>query len=484
MTVTVNHLKGLLDQQYNLICFEDLGNLMGRSITGVYRCLKKNYKKKYLPNDRLIFYSKVPVSAEVIQHLIHGLEIFDIDPFFVVFCGETLDQSFDLGQIELTVSDGIEWKGTAPKLSFLCPLPWTSIQINNQGKLRPCCVFEGNLADIKETTIKEVFNGQDYKTIRNQLLNGEIPSGCKNCFKEESNNQMSNRQRSMATFQQEFLLNTIETPSIKNLDIRGGITCNMKCRICDESSSSLWLAEKTKNSITVIESSDWTKQKNQWDQIIDILPQCINLDFFGGEPLLNKQVLTLFELAKKKNFSKNIRLNINTNGSVWNPRFFDFFKFFKLVNIGISIDDIGDRFELQRGSSWHSVNENVKKFVMMNNQKFNAYIFTTINIQNVYYLPELLDWANNLNVTVLLSNLNNPRCLDIDKMTPVAKRIVVDKLSQHPDPRLKDIAHRVSKSSGSDGKEFLEYMLGLDQQRQQNFASSHQEIASAMGYSI
>lgn len=485
MTFSIKDLKTKLEKEYDLVCFEDIGKLLSESVAELYRCLRDNYKEKYLPRERLVFYSGVSVSDSVIQHINHGLQMFDIEPFFVVFYGTGKNQIVaDFHHESLSVTDGCIWSGDAPDLSFLCPMPWTSIQVDNQGKMRPCCVFEGHVADIKKTSINDAFHGTAFQKIQRQLLDGQIPSGCKNCFEEERHRQLSNRQRSLQTFQKEFFLDTLKTPTIRNLDIRGGITCNMKCRICDEHNSSLWAAEKTKHSISLIESSDWIKQKDQWEQLIELLPQCINIDFFGGEPLLNKKILELFEKAHQIDVAKNIRLNINTNGSVWNPKFLDCFRWFRSVNVGISLDDIGQRFELQRGSSWDEVQENVKKFLSMNNESFHAYIYATINVQNIYYLPELFEWADLHQADIILSNLNEPSCLSIDRMTVAAKELVINKLSKHSDQRLRDIADRVAKSPGSDGRDFIIFMRDLDQKRKQNFSLAHQEIASAMGYSV
>jgi len=486
MMLTTQELRTDLESKFNLLCFEDLANLLAKSPSGIYRWLKQNHRDCYAAHDRLVLYSRTAVTKNVIEHISHGLEIFDIEPFFLELYSEIKDASVmpKFHHRAISVSDARIWNGDCASLSYLCPMPWTSIQITNQGKIRPCCVFKGDLDDIARTTIKDAFHGDKYQGIRDDLISGKIPHGCTDCFKEETFNQISNRQRSLATFQNEFFLETIDDPKIKNVDIRGGITCNMKCRICNERNSSLWLAEKTKFSIDKIESDDWIKQPKNWDQLIELLPHCVNIDFFGGEPLLNKPILALFEMAKKMHVAKNIRLNINTNGSIWNQNFADFFPAFRSVNIGISIDDIKQRFELQRGSCWPTVEQNVKKFISLNNHRFHAYIYTTINIQNVYYLPELLEWANEIGADIMFSNLNYPEYLDVDRMTEAAKSLVSERLSRSSDVRLRDIAARINRSMGSDGQEFVKFMLDLDQKRQQDFGLAHREIATAMGYTV
>jgi hypothetical protein len=83
------------------------------------------------------------------------------------------------------------------------------------------------------------------------------------------------------------------------------------------------------------------------------------------------------------------------------------------VKISFSIDDIEDRFEYQRnGANWAQVNVNIRKYCAKISDKFTIDIFPTINIQNVYYLPELLLWAQAINLTITFSILHFPNFLN------------------------------------------------------------------------
>jgi hypothetical protein len=57
----------------------------------------------------------------------------------------------------------------------------------------------------------------------------------------------------------------------------------------------------------------------------------------------------------------------------------------------------------------------------------------TINIQNVYYLPELCEWVNEQEFDLVHFNmLHDPNTMCISKMTTQAQKLVIDRLSTYP----------------------------------------------------
>lgn len=479
-------LKDKLQQKFEILCFEDLGVVFSTN-TGIYKIFKKLYQESYNPNQRLVFYSAVPVDQNIINHIINASNLVDVSTFFILICCPNDISSYistvDISTMQVTV-DGKQWNPeTFYQHDKVCPLPWMHLNISNNGQIRPCCVYRGSLDNINTASINSVFDNQ-LNQLREQMLSGEIPSGCQYCWQTESTGQISNRTRALDTFSNLFWNDLLDNPRIISLDIRGGITCNMKCRICSPNDSSMWADEVAKNKNISLAKSDWSRNDSNWSQVMDLMPDCINIDFFGGEPLLSKQIVKLLEYAIEVKSAPNMRLNFNTNGSIWNSEVITLANKFKKVNIGISIDDIGDRFEVQRGSSWTIVENNVKKFLNLDQTKFHIYLYTTVNIQNVYYLDQLLSWANSVGIEVMFSCLERPEYLNIDYMTPSAKKLVCSKLLSHEDSRLKSLAGRIMNSQGSDGHKWTIFQNNLDQIRSQDFNLSHKEIAIAMSTSV
>jgi len=144
-----------------------------------------------------------------------------------------------------------------------------------------------------------------------------------------------------------------------------------------------------------------------------------------------------------------------------------------------------ERFEYQRnGSNWTVLLDNVKKFKDKLSDTFSIEIFPTVNIQNVYYLPELVSWAESLELPIYFNMLLGPKFLSVDCLPQSARIAVIDKLSTRSDHPL--IAKLISKleNVNYDGinQEFLDYMKKLDQERQQSFVITHTEIAKLMRY--
>jgi MoaA/NifB/PqqE/SkfB family radical SAM enzyme len=113
----------------------------------------------------------------------------------------------------------------------------------------------------------------------------------------------------------------------------------------------------------------------------------------------------------------------------------------------------------------------------------------TINVQNVYYLDELLEWAETKDFgSIYFNMLHSPDHMSIQHMTPMANELVLNKLkttfwkSSKYQQEIDNVIKFIENGSGSDGSEFLRKMKQTDTYRNQNFMDTHAEIAKAMGY--
>ena len=188
--------------------------------------------------------------------------------------------------------------------------------------------------------------------------------------------------------------------------------------------------------------------------------------------------------------SKHAIFEFITNGTQY-PAILDQASEFRRLTITISIDNTGPRFEYERsGANWELVEKNVDRFIANKNKNKSLKIGVciTINIQNVFYLPELVKWINHKKIDHYYYNfLNGPDYFCINDLTPTAKKLVLGKLESAvllPADRKKldYIINRLHRSSTSDGSEFCRYMREKDIIRNENFSISHPEIANAMGY--
>lgn len=471
MPLSVEQLKQDLEKSYELLVFKDLAAIT-ESPADVYKILNSVRRDHYDPNQRLVFYSCYDVDLQLKNHINRCLEDLDISEFFLVLAKTSHS---------LPLSSGFNVPDT------MCPLPWMHLEIKHNGNISPCCVSTDVVAVAEDSDLNQVIHNKKMQQLREDFLAGKKPKGCDHCWTLEHANQQSNRQWHLDHYRQKFYLNYFDDIRIRSLDLKPGNACNFKCRICNPTNSSLFADEQLSYQKIAVKSDQarWNEYNQYtWQQLEQLLPTLENIDFYGGEPFLIKEIPRLLELAVKQQFNNKIRLHFNSNGSIWPDQLIPVLQSFRQVDIAFSIDNIGTRFELERGGSWPEVEKNILRFVALNSKQFNCYIMPTLNIQNCLYVNELLDWADCYQIKVALNYLDRPKWANIDYMTLSAKQLVVEKFSNSSRPELQYLAQRVATSPGSDGLDFCKNMQRFDSIRKQNFRITHSEIAKAMGYSI
>lgn len=389
-------------------------------------------------------------------------------------------------------------------------LPWISIETSPIGTARPCCLAkdeitktDGSKYSLRETPLEEIYHSTYMQNLRQDFLAGNKPATCNRCWDEEAAGRTSKRINSRVRLKEYYNLidfQNVNPDQLWFIDLKLGNICNLKCRICGSWSSSKWAKEeidyipelldrKTHLAYTYLKDGAWPRESEVfWDNLRTLLPNIKYFEFTGGEPFLIEQHFELLRYAVEQGYSKNIEIHYNTNGTVF-PESAELWNNFKHVEIAFSIDNTGARFEYERyGADWNEVQENIAKFTEMRSNKISTQLCTTMNIQNVYYLPELCDWISTQTFDhVYFNMLHDPWHMCISKMTDDAKNLVIDRLSNHEfsskyRAEILRIVQFIRNGEGSDGKEFLRKMQITDEYRKQNLRDTHKEIAKAMGY--
>ena len=392
-------------------------------------------------------------------------------------------------------------------------LPWISIETTPTGTTRPCCLAkeeiyyvddQGNKINynLKEHTLEEIYHSRYMQLLRRDFLYGNRPATCQRCWDEEAAGRTSKRINSKIRLKEYYDrvdFQNVDPDQLWFIDLKLGNICNLKCRICGSWSSSKWAKEeidyipgidrKTHLAYKFLQDGAWPRETTVfWDNLKTLLPNIKYFEFTGGEPFLIEQHFELLRYAVEHGFSKGIEIHYNTNGTVF-PESAELWANFKHVEIAFSIDNVGDRFEYERyGADWKEVMDNLSKFSAMRSPKLSMQLCTTMNIQNVYYLPELCDWILTQRFDhVYFNMLHDPWHMCISKMTLKAQELVIDRLTMHEfNPKYRAevlrIVQFIKNGSGSDGQEFVQKMQITDKYREQSFLDSHEEIARAMGY--
>jgi MoaA/NifB/PqqE/SkfB family radical SAM enzyme len=392
----------------------------------------------------------------------------------------------------------------------ICILPWISIETSPIGTARPCCLAvdeitrtDGTKYSLRENTLEEIYHSEYMQNLRQEFLAGGKPETCSRCWDEEAAGRISKRINSRIRLKEYYDSvdwNNLNPDQLWFIDLKLGNICNLKCRICGSWSSSKWAKEeidyipglvdrKTHLAYTYLKDGSWPRESEVfWDNLKTLLPNIKYFEFTGGEPFLIEQHFELLRYAVETGNSEHIEIHYNTNGTVF-PDESKLWNNFKHVEIAFSIDNVGARFEYERyGADWQEVQANIKRFTEMRSAKISTQLCTTINIQNVYYLPELCEWIQDQVFDhVYFNMLHDPWHMCISKMTQAAQELVIDRLSTYtfyPEHRAEilRIVQFIKNGTGSDGQEFLRKMQITDKYRKESFLDTHNEIARTMGY--
>jgi radical SAM protein with 4Fe4S-binding SPASM domain len=392
----------------------------------------------------------------------------------------------------------------------ICMLPWVSIETSPTGTIRPCCLAteeitkpDGTKYNLNKDTLKEAFNSEYMQDLRKQFLQDKQPETCKRCWVEEDAGRTSKRMHNRVKLKDHYHdvdWHNTDPDQPWFLDLKLGNICNLKCRICGSWSSSKWAKEEVTNSPSPgdpklhiayehLQKGTWPRNNDLfWDNLKTLLPHVKYFEFTGGEPFLIDQHFKILEYAVEQGYAKDIDIHYNTNGTVFPEKHY-LWKEFKHVEIAFSIDNTGSRFEYERfGAKWYEVQDNIKKITAMKSDKLSTQICTTVNIQNVYYLPEIIEWIETQEFDYVYFNmLHDPQHMNISNMTFDAMILVMDKLTsisykeEYAD-EINKILNLVNPNDIHENKEFNNYMKKTDKFRKQKFSDTHPEIAKAMGY--
>lgn len=307
-----------------------------------------------------------------------------------------------------------EWNLLTGSESF-CMLPWVHMHAFPDGRVYPCCLSEyfHPLGDLRKNTMKEVWNQDPYKEMRVNMLNGVKCKECTKCYEQEKHGAFSMRfdaNRNYGHLIKEVANTepdgTNPNFKIRYWDVRFSNLCNMRCRSCGPIFSSQWYGDhvklyKKKPDVLGREMARVEYTAGDEDamlaQMEEHIPYLEQVYFAGGEPLIMKEHYYLLE--KLIEYGKtDVRIQYNTNFSEMrfkDKHVFDYWKHFKNVSVGASLDASGTRAELMRkGTDWKQTLENRER-MMKEVPHVDFYVSSTVSSMNVLHVLDFhKEWVD------------------------------------------------------------------------------------------
>jgi radical SAM protein with 4Fe4S-binding SPASM domain len=311
------------------------------------------------------------------------------------------------------------------KKNTICAVPWMHLNFEPNGKVVPCCLtstFDYFAGDLTKQTIEEVWNSDNMKKLRTQMINGEEPEICVKCFSREKVTGESGRIYHNKEFHEvldEIPKITLEdgtctTMNLKYWDFRFSNLCNFKCRSCGPRYSSAWVPDAKKMhwpiELEKVTSIDAVDDKTNFDFLKDQIKEVQKIYFAGGEPLLMPEHWQILELlVENERFDVKISYNTNCSTLTYGKKsvldYWSKWDFGKL-EVWPSIDEVGERAELIRsGTVWPKVEANLKELMTLDNIIVRPGL--TIGAMNVFRLPEIVTHLVDIGVVNKRFHYNN-----------------------------------------------------------------------------
>lgn len=396
------------------------------------------------------------------------------------------------------------------KASFFAPClaPWHACFIHPDGSIRPCCVFTKPLGFLQDgDTISSVWN-KTFKPIRRQILNNEIPEGCRQCYGKEEKGFRSRRNffsERFSTYSDEHIIKFLneektEVEPIENivyLDFSLSNDCNLRCRFCGPHNSTRWerdakkLIKESPDSFwkDIFDFHDSTKvsKSNEYLSLIPKLPLLRDIDINGGEPLFTKDARELIKNTANSSVAKNVRLNLTTNGTIVPIDLKPSFQKFKEVVVTISVDGTGQMYQYMRGDSFTLEKDIISAIDFYSSIENCQVTFRfTLCALNVFQISPVFRWHQLIKKR--FSNIGEisyglvmkPRELRISNLPEELRASAINELDTEEFPELLKLKNSL-RAAGSEECNYLDfkrYVLELDTIRDQSIQRIQPEFTN------
>ena len=329
-----------------------------------------------------------------------------------------------------------------------CIYPWIHLHAYPTGEAYPCCHAEmgvGQVGNCRTNTLEEIWQNDAMTKLRSDMLSEAPNPTCGRCYEQEESGFFSGRKS--ANKHHGHHVKKLDTNPFEMTywDIRFSNLCNLKCRSCGHIFSSQWYQDQAK-----LAGGDWRDRNtvlnyagrtetDMWSQLEPHLDYVEQIYFAGGEPLLMEEHYNILEeLVKRGRFDVRLIYNTNfTHTDLKGRSVFEYWKQFKSIAVGASLDGMGQAAEyIRKGTKWSDVVQN-RHDMIRTCPRVDFYISPTLSILNAWHLPDFhrkwvahgLIRTQDLNVNIL----QDPAHYRIDIAPAEYKQRLEEKYRQHLD---------------------------------------------------
>ena len=390
----------------------------------------------------------------------------------------------------------------------ICLAPFTYLTFDPANNVSPCPALGGSVWRFGDQTIHKIWTSPELTAFRQDMLENRRHDVCSRCWEEEAVGMPSQRTRlwdmsSDPSGTKTGILETAITPADvlqpatytkgpMQLAIKISNVCNLRCRSCNSNDSVTLSVEgryynenyQLRDNVYFQETTAKTFTDQQIDDVVDMCHNVRRLEFYGGEPLLDKQVPRLLQKLIDRGYSKQITINISTNiTQALTTSLVKLLLAFEKVQINLSMDGWAEKFEyLRHPGNWHQVYRNVFAFIkasIASSGRIKLLPVITVTTMNVHHLPDLVaNMKQHFRLVPFLILCRKPYYFSVRNIPePIAKEII-SKLNSCPDYDFAAISRALAEPADPEmWDEFKSWTQMIDQYRKESFSASFPEYA-------
>jgi radical SAM protein with 4Fe4S-binding SPASM domain len=304
-----------------------------------------------------------------------------------------------------------------------CSAPWTSLNIDQTGRVMPCMHSVYELGNIKHTPIQQILLDGKIKNLKQTIARGQWHEACVMCKRLEDTTGASGRTGRLVD--QETLTaidNDLDFFKLQHLVVNWSNLCNLACVYCNNETSTAW---QSINKIPIDHA------KNEHQDLIELVKtqghDIQGLSLGGGEPLLQKGLVEFLDyldpLKVRVMVTTNLSMDINTN-SVYQK-----LKDWPQVTWMISFDNANkDKFEYVRhNAKWEQFVKNIRQ-MKADGEQVKAH--PAYSIYCAWDLMEYYDFCAAENLEIYWCELNHPVALDVRRQSLPVRQRAIEEIDQ------------------------------------------------------
>ncbi len=349
----------------------------------------------------------------------------------------------------------------AMRSKTFCIYPFTHVATKTDGSIKLCC-RSWSMGDIRKQTLSEIWNGEDYRRVRRQFLNGERPKECEACWNLEDVGTRSMRERALhkkhsgsrlRRFSDQLKKANLDGTmpfEMKTIELKLSNFCNLRCRMCHPVDSTSWVKDWGKVEDLMAKYNEWSYNKARefdvinkphvsafegdeswWREFAEIVPHLEVIEFAGGEPLIDPLHYRLMDLLKPEAHHIDLKYSSNLTKLKFGSRdVIEDWKAFRSIMMYASMDGIHDVYDyIRTGSRFEKVIDNIRTLQQAPNLNLvELAVACTFQIYNIFQLPEIVRYFSDLGVKFHSHRVTYPRFLNCQTLPPQQKAYAVKRI--------------------------------------------------------